>query len=168
MQVDVLIEKLGLQPHPEGGFYRETYRSQETIPQTALPHRYREDRQIGTAIYYLLTKDTCSAMHRITSDEIFHFYLGDPVTMLQLEPEGKGKIVTLGSDILAAQLVQCIVPHDVWQGMFLKDGGSVALLGTTVAPGFDFSDFELGKRKYLLALYDEYTELIKRLTADDP
>lgn len=165
MNANLLIEKLGLQPlRMEGGFYKETYRSTEKIPQSALAHRYSGDKNIGTAILYLLTQETFSALHRLPSDEIFHFYLGDPVTMLQLMPDGTGKIVTLGPNILDGQLVQCVVARNVWQGSFLKDGGDFALLGTTMAPGFDFSDFELGKREELIMQYSQYNDLIGRLT----
>ncbi len=166
MNADILIEKLGLQPLPgEGGFYIETYRCLEKIPRSVLPGRYNGDRYIGTAMFYLLTQNTFSALHRLSTDEIFHFYLGDPVTMLQLMPEGTGRTITLGSDILAGQLVQCVVPRDVWQGSFLNPGGRFALLGTTMAPGFDFSDLELGKRKDLIAQYRHHADLIRRLTA---
>jgi len=165
MNAKILIEKLGLQPHPgEGGFYRETYRCLENIPKSALPDRYRGERSFGTAIVYLLTRKTFSALHRLPTDEIFHFYLGDPVTMLQLKSDGTGRIVTLGPDILAGQLVQCVVPGNIWQGMFLHDGGDFALLGTTMAPGFDFADFEPGRREDLIAQYGEYGDLIRRLT----
>jgi uncharacterized protein len=160
----LLIERLGLQPHPEGGFYKETYRASEKIAQSALPVRYSGDRHFGTAIFYLLTPQSFSALHRVATDEIFHFYLGDPVTVLQLFPDGTSTTVTLGPDILGGQLVQCVVARKVWQGLLLRDGGEFALLGTTLAPGFDFSDFELGKRDKLIAQYRKYEDLITRLT----
>lgn len=166
MNADILIEKLGLQPLPgEGGFYRETYRSSEQVPASALPDRYSSDKHIGTAIYYLLTPDTFSAMHRLPTDEVIHFYLGDPVTMLQLHPDGTGRTIILGHDILKGQVVQCVVPMQVWQGSFLAEGGRFALMGTTMAPGFDFSDFEPGDRAKLVAEYEQYADLIKRLTS---
>jgi len=165
MNADILIEKLGLQRLPgEGGFYRETYRSSEQVPASALPDRYSSDKHIGTAIYYLLTPDTFSAMHRLPTDELIHFYLGNPVTMLQLHPDGTGRTIILGHDILKGQVVQCVVPMQVWQGSFLAEGGRFALMGTTMAPGFDFSDFEPGDRAKLAAEYEQYADLIKCLT----
>jgi uncharacterized protein len=165
MDVEAIIQKLGLKPHPaEGGFYRETYRSGERLPAAALPARYGADRAFSTAIYYLLTPDGFSAMHRLQSDEIFHFHAGDPVTMLQLHPDGQGRTVILGPDVLAGQQPQVIVPRGVWQGLILNDGGTFALLGTTVAPAFEFADFELGVHDLLLQEYPAYRRLIERLT----
>lgn len=164
MNAQVLIEKLGLIPLPEeGGYYRETYRSPETVPGSALPERYGGDKHMATAIYFLLTPDAFSALHRLPTDEIFHFYLGDPVTMLQLFPDGSARTVTLGNDILAGHCPQCVVPRGVWQGALLEKGGRFALLGTTMAPGFDVTDFELGRRSELLAHYQECADLIVRL-----
>ena len=126
-EVEQIIERLGLSPHPEGGCYRETYRSNEKIPPSALPGRYVGERCFGTAIYYLLTPGTFSRLHRLASDEIFHFYLGDPATMLQLHPDGEGRQITLGPDLLAGQHVQVVVPRGVWQGTVLSEGGRFAL-----------------------------------------
>src|SRR5947208_6842957 len=124
-----LIRHLGLQPHPkEGGYFRETYRADEISPASALPPRYGSDRQASTAIYYLLTPNTFSALHRLRSDEVFHFYLGGPVRMLQLLPDGSGRTVVLGSDLLNAQQPQLVVPRGVWQGSLLE-AGDFALLG---------------------------------------
>ncbi len=163
--VDELIRQLGLQPHPkEGGFFRETYRAGESWPTTALPARYQAARSASTAIYYLLTPNTYSAMHRLQSDEIFHFYLGDPIRMLQLEPNGTGRAIVLGRDILAGQQVQAIVPRAVWQGSCLEPGGAFALLGCTVAPGFDYADYEGGDRESLLTQYPAFADMIRRLT----
>ncbi len=165
MNAQVLIESLGLEPLPgEGGFYRETYRSSERMVVAALPERYKADKEFGTAMYYLLTAETTSALHRLPTDEVFHFYLGDPVVMLQLYPDGTGKTITLGPDILSGQIVQCVVPKFVWQGAALVAGGRFALMGTTMAPAFDFADFELGNRAKLLAQYEVHSELINRLT----
>jgi predicted cupin superfamily sugar epimerase len=165
ISADEIIKKFNLKRLPEeGGFYAETYRSPERIPKTVLPIRYDSDKPFGTAIYYLLTPDTCSALHRLPTDEIFHFYLGNPAIMLQLLPHGSSRIVTMGHDIEAGQQLQVIVPRGVWQGSFLKEGGSFALLGTTMAPGFDFSDYETGDRKDLIERYSEHKELIMKLT----
>ncbi len=161
-----LIQHLGLVPHPkEGGFFRETYRAAEAWPVGALPTRYRGERSANTAIYYLLTPSTYSALHRLETDEIFHFYLGGPVRMLQLLPDGTGRTRLLGPDVLKGQELQLVVPRGVWQGSFLE-AGSFALLGCTVAPGFDFADYEGGTRQALLQQYPDFADLIRRLTPE--
>ncbi len=158
---------LRLRPHPaEGGFFVETYRATELIPQEALPPRYKDARPFGTAIYYLLTPETFSAMHRLASDEVFHFYLGDPVDMLQLFPDGSGKVVTLGPDLMSGMRPQVVVPRGVWQGSRLVPGGRFALLGTSVAPGFDFADYEHARRADFLSSYPTFRDLILSLTSD--
>jgi len=164
MDARAVIKLLGLKPLPgEGGFYRETYRSEEKILSRGLPERYGVDKHFSTAIYFLLTPDCFSAIHRITSDEVFHFYLGDPVIMLMLHENGKSENVILGRDIKDGQLVQHVVNAGVWQGSCLVDGGKWALLGTTVAPAFDFSDFELGKRQELIRKYPDQKQLVEKL-----
>ena len=160
-----LIQRLDLKPLPwEGGYYAETYRSAESIPAAALGGRYSGNRSVSTAIYYMLTPDTISAMHRLTGDEMFHFYLGDPVEMLQLFPDGSSGTVTLGQDILNGMKLQHVVPGGVWQGSRLMEGGKFALLGTTVAPGFDFADFALGNAAELKARYPERAGMIGELS----
>ncbi len=164
---DQIIEALGLQPHPiEGGFFRETYRSAGTIPSSALPTGYRtgSGRSLGTAIYYLLTRDTFSEMHRLPTEEVFHLYLGGPVRMLQLFPNGEGQEVIIGSDVLAGQQPQVIVPPGVWQGSRLEPGAEFVLLGATMAPGFDYADYEQGWRGELIEQYPRYAALIRDLT----
>jgi uncharacterized protein len=164
---DELIALLKLQPHPrEGGHFRETYRSDDLLPAGALPVRYGAPRCAGTAIYYLLTPNTCSALHRLASDEVFHFYLGSPVRMLQLFPDGQGKEVVLGPDLTRGQSVQVVAPRGVWQGSVLEPGGDFALLGCTVAPGFEYADYESGNRAELLARYRALAGLIERLTPE--
>ncbi|HUL30572.1 MAG TPA: cupin domain-containing protein, partial [Thermodesulfobacteriota bacterium] len=140
--------------------------SSEIIPEKALPSRYEGARSFGTAIYYLLTPETFSAMHRLRSDEIFHFYFGDPVEMLQLMPDGSGKVTTLGVDILHGMQPQVAVPRGVWQGARLLKEGRFALLGTTVSPGFEFADYESGHRDELVGSYPEFRDLILALTKD--
>jgi predicted cupin superfamily sugar epimerase len=168
LTADDLIALLGLSPLPqEGGDYRETYRSPEVIPASALPARYRADKAACTAMYYLLTPDTFSALHRLPTDEVYHFYLGSPVRMLQLFPDGQGRTVTLGPDLRAGQQVQCVVPRGVWQGSALEPGGDYALLGTTVAPAFDFADYEAGDRANLTGQYPAFADLIQRLTRSE-
>lgn len=163
---DEILRLLHLQPLPrEGGWHCETYRSSLQVPANVLAPRYSAARSGGTAIYYLLTPDTFSALHRLPTDEVFHFYLGDPVEMLQLgpTPEEGGRILTLGSDILAGQQVQTVVPEGVWQGSMLRVGGAFALMGTTMAPGFDFADYEAADRDALSAAFPDFAERIARL-----
>ncbi len=162
--VEQLKEVLHLQPHPEGGYFTQIYRSDESIPEKALPERYAGARAYSTSIYYLLTPGTFSAMHRLQSDEIYHFYLGDPVEQLQLYPDGSGKKLTFGSLLSDGQHPQVIVPRGVWQGARLIEGGRFALMGCTVAPGFEFADFKLGERDALQVTYPEYESLIAELT----
>jgi hypothetical protein len=168
-EVAALIARLGLTPHPrEGGWFVETYRSDERIARDALAARYGGERSLGTAIYYLLTAATFSEMHRLAGDEIFHFYLGDPVEMLLLRPEGTGAMVLLGPDLVAGMRPQLVVPRGVWQGARLREGGRFALLGTTVAPGFEYADYETGARADLLAAYPTHAPMIVALTRTAP
>jgi predicted cupin superfamily sugar epimerase len=161
-----LIAALDLRPLPqEGGYFRETYRSADVLLPGALP-RYTSAKAAGTAIYYLLSPDTVSALHRLPTDEVFHFYLGGPVEMLQLLPDGSGRLLILGTDLAAGQRPQVVVPRGVWQGSRLLPGAPFALLGTTMAPGFDFSDYEPGSRAALTRDYPAFTDLIRCLTPE--
>jgi hypothetical protein len=152
---------LRLDPHPiEGGFYRRTYTSPEAVD---LPRGVRAQ---STAIYYLLETGTFSELHVLESDEIFHFYLGDPVEMLQLHPDGRSVVLTLGPELAAGQQVQIVVPAGVWQGTRLLGDGKVALLGCTVTPGFDFADYRNATYAELAAKWPEQSERIRFLTRD--
>jgi len=156
---------LQLEPHPrEGGWFRQTWRAAESIPANALPARYAGSRSAGTAIYYLLEPDSFSEMHKLASDEVFHFYLGDPVEMLQLWPNGGGRRVVLGRDIANGEMLQTVVPQSVWQGSRLVPGGKLALLGCTVSPGFDYADYASGERAQLLRGWPDWSDLIGVLT----
>lgn len=158
-----LIRLLDLKPLPlEGGYFRETYRCADELPGGMLRH-YSHAKHMGTAIYYLLTPDTFSAMHRLPTEEVFHFYLGGPVSMLQLDAGG-GRVVTLGNDLRAGQRPQVVVSRGTWQGSFLQPNAAFALLGTTMAPGFDFTDYEAGDRTRLSAQFPQFAELIRALT----
>jgi hypothetical protein len=148
---------------PEGGFFAETYRTRETLAAGALP-ALGASRPLATAIYYLLEPGTFSALHRLRSDEVYHFYLGDPVEMLLLESDGRGRVLRLGSDLVAGLRPQAMVPAGVWQGSRLVSDGQWALLGTTMAPGYDDADFELGSRAELAARWPAFRELIGALT----
>jgi len=168
-----IIELLNLVPHPEeGGFFRETYRSGERAPLSALASRYepRENgahRDLCTQIYYLLTPETFSAMHRVNSDETFHHYMGDPVEQLWLEDGGASRVVLIGDDLANGQRPQITVPHGVWQGAHLAPGWShgFALLGCTVAPGFEFVDYEMIDARELTRMHPDQPELIAQLCA---
>jgi uncharacterized protein len=162
-----IIAALNLVPHPiEGGFFRETYRSEGKIPGDCLPVSYTSSssRSIGTAIYYLLTAETFSEMHRVPTEEVFHFYLGGPLRMLLLFPGGTGREVIIGPDISAGQQPQFVVPAGIWQGSRLKPGAEFVLVGATMAPGFDYADYEQGRRDELIGLYPAFAEQIRQLT----
>jgi uncharacterized protein len=162
---DELKRMLGMEPLPfEGGSFRETWRSDETVAAAALPSRYGAPRALGTAILYLLEAGEVSRLHRVRSDETFHFHLGDPVEMLTLTPGGAATVITLGHDLAAGQRVQHTVPRGVWQGARLVPGGAWALMGTTVAPGFEVADFEAGERAALARSWPSHAELIEALT----
>jgi uncharacterized protein len=165
MDAEHIKRLLGLKPLPvEGGFYAEPYRSDENIPRNALAARYGGERCFGTAIYFLLTAEAFSALHRLQSDEVYHFYLGDPVEVLLLREDGAPETVTIGTDLAQGMRPQLAVRRETWQGLKLKSGGTFALLGTTVSPGFEFDDFELGDRRSLLAAYPDLSEMIRKFT----
>jgi predicted cupin superfamily sugar epimerase len=163
MTADEIKRMLKLEPHPvEGGSYRRTY----TSGLTAQVERGEAtvSRAMGTAIYYLLEPGTFSEMHVLASDELFHFYLGDPVEMLQLWPSGETTVVVLGPDLEKGQQVQVLVPAGVWQGTRLIGDGKVALLGCSVVPGFDFADYVSGSYAELVARWSEEAKRIRGLT----
>ena len=162
-----MIELLGLRPLPvEGGHFLQTWCADETIASAALPARYGRAKPLGTAIYYLLTDDpgSFSALHRLPTEEVYHFYLGDPVELLMLHPDGRGEPVVLGHELLNGQRVQHVVPRGVWQGSRLVEGGRFALMGTTMAPGYDDQDYTGGVRDELAARYPAQADRIRRLT----
>ncbi len=159
MTAEQIKAMLHLARHPiEGGYFRQTWAAPATLN---LP---RGTRSQGTAIYYLLEKGQFSEMHVLDSDEMFHFYLGDPVEMLQLFPDGRSAVVVLGRDLEAGQQVQVLVPAGVWQGTRLIADGEVALLGCTVVPGFDYADYRNASYEELAAKWPEQNERIRALT----
>ena len=161
-----IINKFNMIPlKDEGGYFTETYRSKEKIEVKNLPLRYKSKRCFLTSILYLITPEHYSFLHKIFSDEIFHFYLGDSVIMLNLFEEGSSKIVKMGSDIFADENIQHIVPKNTWQGAKLEEGGSFALLGTTVSPGFEFEDYISAKpyKDEILKKYPAFNSLINEL-----
>lgn len=158
------IKKLGLQKHPEGGWFKEIYRSDETIKNEHLPERYSGSRHHSTSIYFLLTSDTFSAFHRIKSDELWHFYDGTPVTVYTIDENRNYSEIILGNDQEKGEVFQCVIPRGVWFGAKVNDPDSFCLVGCTVAPGFHFDDFELGNRGELIKIFPNHTELINQLT----
>ncbi len=160
------IERLDLRPHPEGGYFRETYRAAESIAADALPPRFDGARAFATAVYFLITRDAFSAFHRIRSDELWHFYAGSAVTLAILDADGAGALTTasLGRDPTRGESPQVVIPAGAWFAAEVASSGSFALVGCTVAPGFDFADFELGDRAGLLARYPQHRGVIERLT----
>jgi predicted cupin superfamily sugar epimerase len=160
------IERLDLRPHPEGGYFRETYRAAESIPATALPARFTGPRAFATAVYFLITRDAFSAFHRIRSDELWHFYAGDAVTLAIIDADGAGGLTTasLGRDPARGEAPQVVIPAGAWFAAEVAASGRFALVGCTVAPGFDFADFELGERASLLRQYPHHRGVIERLT----
>lgn len=165
MTAEQITKHFKMQPlRQEGGFFIETYRAAEVLKKGILSADVSGDRNLSSVILYLLTAKTVSLMHRLKHDEMFHFYLGNPVTMLQLHQDGSSEIITLGHDILNEQKVQVLVPKGTWQGAFIQPGGKFSLMGCSVAPGFDEADFEIGDREALLAKYPDMRELILHLT----
>ncbi|MBN1433277.1 cupin domain-containing protein [Candidatus Fermentibacterales bacterium] len=159
MGPDEIIEMLGLRPLPfEGGFYRETYRSGTRLESA--------DRSLLTAIYYLLTPDSHSAIHRLTADELYHFYSGDPVEMLLLLEDGSSRLLVLGSELALGHNHQVLVPAGTWQGSRLRKGGRLALMGTTMAPGFDPADWQPGNPDGLVNRFPEWAGMIRELAPD--
>lgn len=150
---------LELDPHPkEGGFFRQTYKSSLAL------RAPQGERSAGTAIYFLLEPGTFSEMHVLPSDEVFHFYLGDAVEMLQLLPSGQSRVIRLGQNLAAGEQVQLLVPGGVWQGTRLIGDGKMALLGCTVTPGFDYADYRSGSFAELSARWPQESARIGTLT----
>ncbi len=165
MTADEVKTLLQLEPLPvEGGFFRETYRSRSQLSEACLPGGFQESRSLATAIYYLITPECFSALHCVRGTEIFHFYCGDPVIMLQLLPDGTSRTITLGVDLMNGQQPQVIVDGGIWQGCRLVPEGSWGLLGTTMSPGFDPNDYVAGERETLLAQYPGAAAEIRHYT----
>lgn len=165
---DDVIRALDLKPLPEeGGYFRETYRSEKlNVPASVFGIRSETQRVISTAIYYLVRPESFSALHRIESDEVFHFYGGDPVEMIQIDENGELTRFTIGSDIFNGETPQVVVRRGVWQGLKLKDGGKWALMGTTVSPGFEFEDFDVGDRQKLTKAFPQHRDDIFKFTRE--
>jgi len=158
------IDKLQLIPHPEGGYYRQTYRAELTVEREALPPEFGGKRAVATAIYFLLGGTDFSAVHRLRSDEMWHFYAGSALVVDVIGEDGHLSEIFLGSDAEAGEVFQAVVKAGCWFGSRVRDPGAFALVGCTVSPGFDFADFELAKRDELLWLYPQHRAIIRTLT----
>jgi hypothetical protein len=172
------IDRLDLEPHPEGGYFREVYRGDDTLSEAALPERFDGPRNTAALIHFLLPAGAFSALHRIRQDELWHFLAGDPVTLFALAPDGTRTDTTLGRDLDAGQQLQAAVPAGRWFGAALAGGPAedtgdpageakgepFALVGCTTAPAFDFDDFEMADRAALAERFPEHRALVRRLT----
>lgn len=164
MNTEYWIEKLELLPHPEGGYYKETYRANETIPQNGLPDRFSSDRSFSTAIYFLIPAGKYSRLHRIQADETWHFYTGIPLEIVMIDNQGQLKTQLLGTSFDEGQVFQFTVPHGWWFGSRTIGKAGFSLVGCTVAPGFDFADFEMGDKTNLIQKYPHLSDIISSLT----
>ena len=161
---DYWIEKLSLTPHPEGGYYREIYRAPESVLKEALPERFEGSRPFSTSIFFLLKSGQVSRLHRLKSDEIWHFYEGCPVQIHLIHQDGRYSEIKLGRNSNADQVFQAVIPAGTWFGAEVLAAEGYALVGCTVAPGFNFADFELGRRDQLLSRFPRLADQIKKLT----
>lgn len=163
LTVAALVDTFQLLPHPEGGYYKETYRSEEVVMEEALPERFPGNRSLCTAIYFLLEQGDFSAFHRIRSDECWHFYAGHTLHVHVIHPDGSYELLKMGNDPSKEERFQAIVPAGAWFASETAPGGIFSLVGCTVSPGFDFADFELAQSAALSAHYPQHAALINRL-----
>jgi predicted cupin superfamily sugar epimerase len=164
LSVNEVVKHFEMLPHPEGGFYKETYRSEELIDNKALPQRFTGDRHFSTAIYFLLEKGNFSGFHKIQSDECWHFYAGQTLLIYVLHGNGKLETIQLGNDIVNGEVFQAVVPAGCWFASEPAPNSAFCFVGCTVAPGFDFADFELAKAAELIITYPDHSDVIKRLS----
>ena len=162
--INDLIELLELQPHPEGGYFKETYRSSATIPKDCLPEEFNGERNHSTGIYYLLQSDDFSAFHKINQDEMWHFYSGDALELSMISEDGILSTVQIGSNLKEGQVFQFVVPNQYWFAARVLKPNSYAFLGCTVSPGFDFKDFTLATRIDLIKKFPQHSDIITALT----
>lgn len=162
-----IIDSLELKPHPEGGFFKETYRSKGTIKVDSLDAEYEGERNYSTSIYFMLTSEKFSSFHKINQDEIWHFYQGSPIELHTISESGIHKKHIIGNDLMNAQKPQLVVPGNHWFAAKVIDPDSYSLVGCTVSPGFDFEDFTLAERDVLIQQFPEHKELIKSFTRVD-
>ena len=158
------IEELALEPHPEGGYFRQTYKSEMMLPKAALPAGFAGARAASTAIYFLLEGENFSALHRLRSDEVWHFYAGSALIVHEISADGEYSRFLLGDDPGAGQVLQAVVRAGSWFGASLASPNTFALVGCTVAPGFDFEDFEMARREELLRAFPRHRAVIQEMT----
>lgn len=163
LTTELLIQQYNLLPHPEGGWYKETYKSSESIEADALPERFDHTRVFSTAIYFLLEQGNFSAFHRIKSDECWHFYAGQTLQVFVIQQNGELEIIDLGNNITEGQVFQYVVPANCWFASRPSKEGDFCFVGCTVSPGFDFADFELADAKALSAIYPQHAKIINEL-----
>jgi predicted cupin superfamily sugar epimerase len=163
MTATEIVHLLGLEPHPEGGFYKEVYRSDDFIDQSCLPGNFQGKRNFATSIYYLLEKGDFSAFHRIKSDEIWHFYFGGSVLIHMLHSNRTYECKLVGSKISDNASFQVVIPAGTWFAAEPSPGTDFILSGCTVSPGFDFADFELGDKNQLTEEFPDHQHLLNRL-----
>lgn len=163
-RIKELITTLNLQEHPEGGFYKETYRSEGLIPKSQLSPEFSGDRNYCTGIYFLLTSDNFSGFHRINQDEMWHYYEGSPLVVHMIDKQGNYSLQKIGLDLEDQQVPQFVVPKGVWFASEVLEPDAYSFVGCTVSPGFDFADFELAVKKLLSDEFPEYSQIIDRLT----
>ncbi|MBW1297604.1 cupin domain-containing protein [Aquimarina litoralis] len=159
-----IVTKLDMQPHPEGGFYKETYRSKGEIPKDTLKEKFSGARNYCTGIYFLLTSDNFSAFHRIKQDEMWHFYGGSSLYVHIIDAEGKYTRNTVGMNLDEGEVPQLVVPANCWFASSVKEENAYSFVGCTVAPGFDFEDFELAERSILINEYPDLSNVISKYT----
>jgi uncharacterized protein len=164
MTVETLVKELDLLPHPEGGYYKETYRSEAKIAHSCLPTDFKGDRNMATSIYFLIEKGNFSALHKIKSDETWHFYYGDALEVIEINEQGKLTITKIGNNLQNRETFQYTVKANTWFGSRVSEDGNFSLVGCTVYPGFDFNDFELANRQNLIEIFPQHHNLIKELT----
>lgn len=157
-----IVKFFKMLPHPEGGYYREVYRSEEIIKKDFLPGRYNEDRAFSTSIYYMLAGEQISHFHKLKSDEIWHFYLGSHLIIHMLDHKSGYEKIQVGNNLTNGEIPQLIIQKEKYFAAEVSDKNSFSLIGCTVSPGFDFNDFEFGTEEILISSFPEYTELIKR------
>ncbi|WP_111684148.1 cupin domain-containing protein [Winogradskyella tangerina] len=162
--IETIIKKLDLKPHPEGGYFKETYRSKGIIQAESLDTNYKGNRHYSTCIYFLLTSERFSALHRIKQDEIWHFYKGSPIRLHIISEEGDHSEYIIGDNLSKGQVPQLVVPGGNWFAAEIIEPDAIALVGCTVSPGFDFEDFELRSGAELTKMFPHLESTIKKLT----
>ncbi|MDZ4711932.1 MAG: cupin domain-containing protein [bacterium] len=160
----VWIRKMEMKPHPEGGYFKETYRCEESVKKEHLPDRFHGDRIFSTGIFYLLENDQCSKFHKIKSDEMWHFYDGDGMLIYEIDDNGKLTEHKLGLNINEGEIPQLVIKANRWFGGRVAKSNAYCLAGCTVSPGFHFEDFELADRGYLISKFPQHKTIIESLT----